>query len=74
MIQHSIKHKLALVGACLLTFMSAQAQTADGTVVISGQVSANTCKLSITDTNGSTNNGICATTPSSTYRCQFNTP
>ncbi len=57
MIQHSIKHKLALVGACLLTFMSAQAQTADGTVVISGQVSANTCKLSISDTNGSTNNG-----------------
>ena len=57
MIQNSIKHKLALVGACLLTFMSAQAQTADGTVVISGQVSANTCKLSISDTNGSTNNG-----------------
>ena len=57
MIQTSIKHKLALVGACLLTFMSAQAQTADGTVVISGQVSANTCKLSISDTNGSTNNG-----------------
>ena len=57
MIQNSIKHKLALVGACLLTFMSAQAQTADGTVFISGQVSANTCKLSISDTNGSTNNG-----------------
>ena len=57
MIQNSIKQKLALVGACLFTFMSAQAQTADGTVVISGQVSANTCKLSISDTNGSTNNG-----------------
>ena len=57
MIQNSIKQKLALAGACLFTFMSAQAQIADGTVVISGQVSANTCKLSITDTNGSTNNG-----------------
>ena len=57
MIQNSIKHKLALVSACLFTAMSGQAQAADGTVVISGQVSANTCKLSISDTNGSTNNG-----------------
>ncbi len=48
--------KFALASACLLALMSAQAQTADGTVVISGQLNVNTCSLSITDTSGETTN------------------
>lgn len=58
MIKHSIKQNFALASLCLLASMSAQAQTADGTVVISGQVSANTCKVNIADTAGSTTNGV----------------
>ena len=59
MIKHSIKQTLSLASLCLLTSMSAQAQSA-GTVVISGQVSANTCKVNISDASGvsPTNNGV----------------
>ncbi len=61
MIKSSTKQKIALASAITLAFISAQAlaQTADGTLVITGQVSANTCKLTITDAAaGSTNNGV----------------
>ena len=57
MINHSSIRKFALTSACLLALASAQAQTADGTVVISGQLNVNTCKLSLIDASGSTNNG-----------------
>ena len=51
MIKNSTTQKLALASAITLAFISTQAlaQTADGTLVISGQVSANTCKLNISD-------------------------
>ena len=60
MFKHSIKQTLTLASLCLLASMSAQAQTADGTVVITGQVSANTCKVNISDASGvsPTNNGV----------------
>ena len=60
MINHSSIRKFALASVCLLALASAQAQTADGTVVISGQVSANTCKVNISDASGvsPTNNGV----------------
>jgi type 1 fimbria pilin len=57
MINHSSIRKFALASVCLLALASAQAQTADGTVVISGQLNVNTCKLSLIDASGSTNNG-----------------
>ena len=59
MINHSSIQKFSVASALAVALISAQAQTADGTVVISGQVSANTCKLTITDgAAGSTNNGV----------------
>jgi len=57
MIKHSTKQLLALVSAVTLAVISSQAQSADGTLFISGQLSANTCKLNISDPSGSTNNG-----------------
>lgn len=56
--KHSTIQKFSLVSSLAIALMSAQAQTADGTVVISGQVSANTCKVNIADTSGSTTNGV----------------
>ena len=60
MIKHSTIQKFSLVSSLAIALMSAQAQTADGTVVISGQVSANTCKVNISDASGvsPTNNGV----------------
>ena len=60
MTNHSPAQQLAiaLISVCLLALMPARAQTADGTVVISGQLSTNTCKLSLIDASGSTNNGV----------------
>ncbi len=59
MINHPSIQQLSVASALAVALMSAQAQTADGTVVISGQLSANTCKLTITDAaSGSTNNGV----------------
>ena len=57
MIKHSTRQKFAVASAIALFFISAQAQAADGILVLTGQVNANTCKLSISDTNGFTNNG-----------------
>ena len=57
MINHSSIRQFLLASACWMALASAQAQTADGTVVISGQLSVNTCKLSLIDASGSTNNG-----------------
>ena len=60
MIKHSTIQKFSLVSSLAIALVSAQAQTADGTVVISGQVSANTCKVNISDASGvsPTNNGV----------------
>ena len=58
MINHSSIQKFVLASVCWLALASAQAQTADGTVVISGQLSVNTCKLRLIDASGSTNNGV----------------
>jgi type 1 fimbria pilin len=60
MIKHSTIQKFSLVSSLAIALMSAQAQTADGTIVISGQVSANTCKVNISDASGvsPTNNGV----------------
>ena len=58
MINHSSIQKFVLASVCWLALASAQAQTADGTVVISGQLSVNTCKLSLIDASGSMNNGV----------------
>jgi len=52
MIKHSTKQLLALASAVTLAVISSQAQSADGTLFISGQVSANTCKLAITESFG----------------------
>jgi len=43
MIKNLTKQKIAIATAMTLAFITAQAQSADGTVVISGQVNANTC-------------------------------
>ena len=60
MIKNLTKQKIAIATAMTLAFITAQAQTADGTVVISGQVNANTCKVNISDASGvsPTNNGV----------------
>ena len=60
MIKHSTIQKFSLVSSLAIALVSAQAQTADGTIVISGQVSANTCKVNISDASGvsPTNNGV----------------
>ena len=60
MIKSSTKQKLALASAITLAFISVPAQSADGTLVISGQVNANTCKVNISDGSGvsPTNNGV----------------
>jgi len=60
MIKNLSKQKIALAASMALALISAQAQTADGTVVITGQVNANTCKVNISDTSGvaPTNNGV----------------
>ena len=52
MISTFTKQKLALASAMTLALMTAQAQSADGTVVISGQINANTCTLNIADSGG----------------------
>jgi type 1 fimbria pilin len=52
MIKNSTKQKIAIATAMTLAFITAQAQSADGTVVISGQVNANTCTLNISDAGG----------------------
>ena len=52
MIKNSTKQKIAIATAMTLALITAQAQSADGTVVISGQVNANTCTLNISDTGG----------------------
>ena len=52
MIKNLTKQKIAIATAMTLALISAQAQSADGTVVISGQVNANTCTLNISDTGG----------------------
>ena len=59
MIKHSTIQKFSLVSSLAIASMSALAQSA-GTVVISGQVSANTCKVNISDSSGvsPTNNGV----------------
>ncbi len=47
------KQKLALLASAIaLALMTAQAQSADGTVVISGQINASTCTLNIADSTG----------------------
>ena len=58
MINHSSIQKFVLASVCWLALASAQAQTADGTVVISGQLSTNTCKVRITPENGSSTFGV----------------
>jgi len=59
MFNHSSIQKFSIVSALAIALISTQAQSSDGTVVISGQLSANTCKLTITDgAAGSTNNGV----------------
>ena len=58
MINHLSLQKFVLASVCWLALASAQAQTADGTVVISGQLSANTCKLLLKDASGNGNNGV----------------
>ena len=60
MIKNLTKQKIAIATAMTLAFITAQAQTADGTVVITGQVNANTCKVNISDASGvsPTNNGV----------------
>jgi len=59
MFKHSSIQKFSIVSALAIALISTQAQSSDGTVVISGQLSANTCKLTITDgAAGSTNNGV----------------
>jgi type 1 fimbria pilin len=60
MIKNLTKQKIAIATAMTLALITAQAQTADGTVVISGQVNANTCKVNISDASGvsPTNNGV----------------
>ena len=60
MIKNLTKQKIAIATAMKLAFITAQAQTADGTVVITGQVNANTCKVNISDASGvsPTNNGV----------------
>jgi len=60
MIKNLSIQKTAFAASMALALISAQAQTADGTVVITGQVSANTCKLNISDASGvaPTNNGV----------------
>jgi len=52
MIKNSTKQKIAIATAMTLALITAQAQSADGTVVISGQVNANTCTLNISDAGG----------------------
>jgi type 1 fimbria pilin len=52
MIKNSIKQKIAIAASMVLAVISAQAQNADGSVYISGQVNANTCTLNIADTGG----------------------
>ena len=52
MIKNLTKQKIAIATAMTLAFITAQAQSADGTVVISGQVNANTCTLNISDAGG----------------------
>jgi type 1 fimbria pilin len=53
MISTFTKQKLALLASAMaLALMTAQAQSADGTVVISGQINANTCTLNIADSTG----------------------
>jgi type 1 fimbria pilin len=49
MIKNLTKQKIAIATAMTLAFISTQAQSADGAVVISGQVNANTCTLNISD-------------------------
>ena len=55
MIKHSTKQLLALASSVMLAVISSQAQSADGTLFISGQVSANTCKLLISESFVGTN-------------------
>jgi type 1 fimbria pilin len=52
MIKNLTKQKIAIATAMTLALITAQAQSADGTVVISGQVNANTCTLNISDAGG----------------------
>ena len=52
MIKNLSIQKTAFAASMALALISAQAQTADGTVVISGQINANTCKLNIADNGG----------------------
>ncbi len=62
MINHSSIQKIVLASVCWLALAFAQAQTADGTVVISGQLSVNTCTLAINDASGTrVNNGVITT-------------
>ena len=59
MLKHASLQKFSVASALAVALISVEAQSADGTVVISGQVSANTCKLTISETGGgSTNNGV----------------
>ena len=52
MIKHSTSRKFAVASAITLAFISSQAQSADGSLFVSGQITANTCKLVITDQTG----------------------
>lgn len=62
MINHSSIQKFIIASTCLLALASAQAQTADGTVVVSGQLNATTCTLAINDAFGNrVNNGVLTT-------------
>ena len=62
MITNASIQKFILASVCLLALASGQAQTADGTVVVSGQLNATTCTLAINDAFGNrVNNGVLAT-------------
>jgi type 1 fimbria pilin len=52
MIKNLTKQKIAIATAMTLALITAQAQSADGNVVITGQINANTCKLNIADNGG----------------------
>jgi len=52
MIKNLTKQKIAITTAMTLALITAQAQSADGNVVITGQINANTCKLNIADNGG----------------------